>query len=670
MMPPPSKANPAAALDAATLARWNMMLSLGKQQECEQDARRFVERLPADGKAWQLLGAALMMRGAFDEARPVLEHASRLSRDDASILDNLGLCLTQLGEQAAAADTFRKSLRLDPRIASTWTNASNNALIANDFAEAQRLAARAVALAPGQPDAQLALGNALSALGRSDEALAALQTALKLRPLFPQALVSLGIELARHGRHVEASQATRRAIELNPDYTDAHLNLANQLSWLGDTAGALVHFRRARSLDPMRDHAWSGVLYCLSHDESVDPAVLRDEHRAFGEWLESKWRDSWGGHQNDRSPQRRLRVGFVSGDLRDHPVARFIEPVWRELSPQQVELFAYMNYPFEDQVSQRLRALASVWRSVPHMSDDELFAQIRQDGIDILFDLSGHTAHNRLALFARKPAPVQVTWIGYPGSTGLAAIDYRPVDEVIAPPGQFDRAYSERLAYLPAASVFGRPESLPDVAPLPALARGRFTFGSFNRPNKIGDQVIELWSRVLRSVPDSQLLIGAVADEAAGNALRARFAQHGIDADRLLLRPRVEVAEYLQMHADVDLLLDTFPFAGGTTANFALWMGVPVVTLVGPVAPQRIGASRLAAAGLHEFIAETPQAYHDIAVSWAQRLPELAALRAELRQRVETAAQSAPQQLARALEQRLRQMWQRWCDGLPAETLH
>ncbi|MGE3865270.1 MAG: glycosyltransferase, partial [Burkholderiaceae bacterium] len=370
------------------------------------------------------------------------------------------------------------------------------------------------------------------------------------------------------------------------------------------------------------------------------------------------------------SPERRLRVGFVSGDLRSHAVARFIEPVWRELSPQQVELFAYMNFPGEDAVSERLRGLVSTWRNVAGVNDDALFKQIRDDGIDILFDLSGHTGYNRLPLFARKPAPVQVSWIGYPGSTGLTAIDYRLVDEVVAPPGRFDRAYSERLAYLPAASVFGRPEALPEPTPLPALARGRFTFGSFNRANKIGDQVIELWSRVLGSVPGSQLLIGGLAGEPACAAMRERFARHGIGAERLLLRQRMDIDAYLRLHADVDLLLDTFPFAGGTTVNFALWMGVPIVTLLGAAPPQRIGATRMAAAGLNEFIAETPQAYHDIAVDWSRRLDELAALRAELRPRVEAASRTMPEQMARALETRMRQMWRRWCAGQPVETLH
>jgi predicted O-linked N-acetylglucosamine transferase (SPINDLY family) len=303
------------------------------------------------------------------------------------------------------------------------------------------------------------------------------------------------------------------------------------------------------------------------------------------------------------------------------------------------------------------------------MPDAWLDARVRRDQIDILFDLSGHTARNRLGLFARKPAPLQVSWIGYPGTTGLSAMDYRCVDAVVAPPGRFDHLFTERLAYLPLLSVFDRPAGLPEVAGPPCMARGHMTFGSFNRINKLGERTLALWSKVLQRVADSRLLIGALPDRDSEAELRRHFHAAGIDEHRLLFRQRLALAEYLALHAQVDVLLDTLPFSSGTTANFALWMGVPTLSLAGPSMAQRLGATRMIAAGLDAFVAESEEAYVDLAVAWSNRPQELAQLRGDLRRRMDAAAAVQPALLTRALEQRLREMWRRWCAGSAPERL-
>ncbi|HSJ39586.1 MAG TPA: glycosyltransferase, partial [Xanthobacteraceae bacterium] len=330
---------------------------------------------------------------------------------------------------------------------------------------------------------------------------------------------------------------------------------------------------------------------------------------------------------------------------------------------------SYDAQPAEDATSVRLRALASHWTNAAAMPDSQLGARIRADRIDILFDLSGHTAGGRLPVFARRPAPVQISWIGYPGTTGLSAIDYRLVDAIAAPPGRFDHLFTERLAYLPYMSVFDRPDNLSEVAEPPMLGAGRITFGSFNRVNKLGERTVELWARVLKRIPVSRLLIGALPDQRVAEQLRQRFGAAGIGQDRLELRPLLDLAAYLKLHDEVDILLDTLPFSSGTTANFALWMGVPTLTLAGNSLIQRLGASRMAAARLEAFIAESEDDYVDRAVDWSGRPAELARLRAGLREQMQASTILQATELARALEGRLREMWRRWCAGLDPERL-
>ncbi len=652
------------ALPAASLSQWQEWFRRGALGDCEGLARGLVADHPRSGKAWQLLGASLLASGRASDALQALRSASDLAPTDWSIADNLALAMQRTGDFAGAAQTFRAALERAPGEPRLWSNASVNALESGDAPAALILAWEAIRLAPNLAVAHLNVGNALSATGQTAEAEASFRQALAIRPDYVQALLSLGRELSQRGQVTDAIEVTRRALTLKPDYADAHVNLAHDLNTLGDVAAAAAHYRHALELKPELSAAGSGALYCLLHDDRQSAEAVSAAHRQFGEQLEAPRKVHWQPHANSRDPQRRLRLGFVSADLRNHPVARFLEPVWRELDRQRFELFAYDVQPASDAIALRLRERADHWTVVASMPEAQLDAQIRHDGIDILFDLSGHTARNRLGLFARKPAPIQVSWIGYPGTTGLATMDYRFVDAVVAPPQRFDYLFSEHLAYLPFLSVFDRPDNLPDVMPSP-LSRGQpLTFGSFNRINKLGDRTLALWSKVLKRLPASRLLVGALPNAQMEDEFRARFRSTGVDARRLMFRPRLAMPDYLELHAQVDLLLDTLPFSSGTTANFALWMGVPTLTFAGDSLAQRLGATRMAAAGLDAFIAESDAAYVDLAVAWAGRPAELARIRSELRSRMEEKSRSQPLQLTRALEQRLREMWQRWCAGI------
>lgn len=657
------------SLPAGLLSAWQSRFRSGDMADCEKIARELVGAYPNAGKAWQLLGASLLAQERIADALPALRRASELAPKDWSIWDNFALALQRQADFAGAAQAFRHSLLLAPAEAAVWSNASANELESGNPAEALRLAREAVRLAPDSAIAHLNAGNALSASGLRTEAEAAFVRAIALQPNLCQALLSLGREQSMRGNFAEAIATTRRALAIEPGYADAHVNLAGYLNSLGEIASAAGHYRRALELKPHLTGAWSGELYCLLHDERQSPEDLSAAHRKFGERIESPFKAGWARHPNSPDPERRLRLGFVSGDLRDHPVARFLEPVWRMLDHERFELLAYDVQPADDDTHARLHSLAAQWTNVAATPDAQLEARIRDDRIDILFDLSGHTAGGRLPVFARRPAPVQISWLGYPGTTGLSAIDYRLVDRIAAPPGRFDHLFAERLAYLPFMSVFDRPGALPDVTAPPMLDVGRITFGSFNRVNKLGDRTVALWARVLNRIPASRLLIGAVPDARVADGLRRRLGAAGIEPERLEFRPRLGLAKYLELHGEVDMLLDTLPFSSGTTVNFALWMGVPTLTLAGDSLMQRLGASRMAAAGLSAFIAESDDAYVDRAADWSGRPADLARIRANLRGQMETKSAAQAGELARALENRLREMWRRWCASLPAERL-
>ncbi len=648
---------------AAAVARWSACYQANRFDACEAIAAQLARDFPDAGKAWQLLAMSRFACGDLAAAQAHLRRAARLEARDPSIWDNLGLVLQKSADHAGARGAFRRALALDPVAAGIWSNAAGNELDGGDPAAAERLARKALGLQPRLAAGWLQLGNALARLKRSAEAEAALREALRLQPGYAEAWLSLGAELTGQNRLREAAAAAREALCLAPGFGRAHINLGGIYDRLGELGAASEHYRRARELDPSDLGAWSSELYCLSHAASLDPQQVFLAHRAFGEHAEARFRAEPAAHANDRDPRRPLRLGIVSADLRDHPVARFLEPIWGRLDATQVRLVVYDNAPADDAVARRLRTHALAWSDVSRLGDEALAARIRADRIDILIDHSGHTAKNRLGAFARKPAPVQVMWFGYPGTSGLRAMDYRLVDPVVAPPGRLDHLFTEKLAYLPAMLVMEKPAELPPLTPAPCLDKGYITYGSFNRMNKLGDAVLGLWAQILGRTPRSRLLVGAVPGDATA-ALGKRLAAAGIDAARVDFLPRLAMADYLRAHERVDLLLDAFPWTSGTTAHLGLWMGVPTLTLAGQSLAARLGAGAMAAAGLQQFVAESAEQYVAIAVRAAERPDLLQAVRMELRNRLERDRVQVPAVVARALALRLRQMWQRWCAGL------
>jgi len=644
-----------------------------------------LEADPADERYWLAYLHALVAAQEFTTAQAVLD-LGRTHGLHGAVVD-------ALAQQLAAADA--------PDTASIDAAA---ALFAHGQLDAAAQAAQALATRyPRHPFGFKLLGALHHLRGNLPDAIAATQAAFDLGPDDPETLSNLGMLLRQAGRLKEAEQVLLRGIALQPDSASAHNNLATVqletghlqqalasaaaavardpqhveaantlgaiLARLGRADEAVAAYRRVLALQPDHTDAHSNMLFCMSQTEGIAPDALFAAHRDFGRRLEERLGHP-RGWDNSREPERRLRIGFVSGDLRNHAVTSFVEPVLQQLSGRPgVALYAYYTYPARDAVSERLRGYMAGWRDVALLDDDALDSAIRADGIDILIDLSGHTAHNRLPLFARKPAPLQATWIGYPFSTGLAAMDYYLTDRHILPPGQFDHLFTERLVHLPASAPFQPAPDAPDLAPLPALANGYITFGSFNRISKISRQVAAVWGRLLRALPGSQLLIAGMPEGGSQEALLAWLVEEGIDSTRLRCQPRTGMRDYLALHNQIDINLDTFPYSGGTTTLHALYMGVPTLTLAGDTAAGRQSACILEHKGLPQFIGSDADDFVARGLAACADLAALATLRSNARSRFPATSSIDMVLVADGVEHALRLMWRRWCAGLPAASL-
>lgn len=510
-----------------------------------------------------------------------------------------------------------------------------------------------------------ALGAALQKQGQQD--LPILSKAVELLPDDAEAHNNLGNALHADGQTDAAMASFERALVLKPDFAEAHGNLGISQKMAGQFAKAKSSYLRCMAIKPDLLYVRSHLLFLLtSTPEGGEPSEIFAEYRAFSEILERPFKGKFAPHTNARDAQRPLKVGFVSGDMRSHPLINFFEPVVEKLaSNPQLALCVYSNHPTEDAVTVRLKGYAPLWRNVVDLSDDTMAEQVRQDGIDVLIDLSGHTDLNRLAVFARKPAPLQMSWMGYPTTTGLQAMDYYLSDAFFLPAGQFDAQFTEKIVRLPASAPFLPAPDSPPVGPLPALKNGHITFGSFNRTNKISREVVALWAQLLRAVPSARMAMGAMQNNQQHKLFTQWFADEGVGAERLTFYPGSHLKDYLALHHHIDICLDTFPYNGGTTTLHALWMGVPTLTLAGATAAGRTGTAILSHAGLQSFVAHSPEAFVQQGAALAGDVEALQRIRAGLRHTFEQSAMGQPAVIAAGLYLALRQAWQRWCAGLP-----
>ncbi|MBU0623099.1 MAG: tetratricopeptide repeat protein [Gammaproteobacteria bacterium] len=668
------------------------LFNQGRLSEAELQAQALTQRFPQHGFGWKVLGLALKQQGRNADALTPMQKAAVLSPKEADAHSNLGVTLHDLGRLAEAEASYRRALKLKPDYADAHCNLGTLLQEMGRLDEAETELRRALKINPGMAEAHYNLGNALRSSGRLAEAADSYRKALQLEPAYVQACCNLGAVLSDLAQLDEAEMTLRRALELKPDHVEAHSNLGNTLKELGRLGEAEVSYRRALELKPditelhnnlgilLQDtgrlteaaaeyrralaikpdyfKAHSNLLFLLNYDPEVDAEVAFAEAKSYGERVAKQVTKRYAKWPCTKQTKR-LRIGFVSGDLRNHPVGYFLENLLRHFDRESFELYAYPTDSWTDEMTLRLKSHFAQWKPLYGLGDEAAAKLVHGDGVHILIDLSGHSRFNRLPMFAWKPAPVQVAWLGYFATTGVAEMDYLIADAVTLPESE-ERYFTEKILRLPETRLcFTPPEVAVEVSPLPALKNGYVTFGCFNNLAKINDGVVALWSRVLVSVPDSRLFLKSkqLGDELVRRYTLERFAKHGIDAQRLMLEGAESRERYFAAYQRVDIALDPFPYPGGTTTVESLWMGVPVLNLSGESFLFRQGAGFLTNAGLAEWVAASQEEYVAKAMSFASDLDRLAALRAGLRQQAGSSPLMDGKRFAGYFAEALQGMW-------------
>ena len=607
------------------------------------------------------LGNALKDKGQLDEAIAAYRHAIALRADFPGAHNNLGVSLRNKGQLDEAITAYRRAIALKADV----PEAHNNLGIAlNDkgqLDEAIAACRRAIFLRPNYPEAHNNLGVILTDKGQPDAAIAAYRQAITLDRDYPEAHNNLGVVLKDKGQLNEAIATYRRAIALKPKFHQAYNNLGSALKDQGRLNEALGAYRQAIAIDPGFTMAHSNLVYSLYYHPDWNARAIFAEARRYDELHAQPLTGQRPPHTNDPEPDRKVRIGYVSPDFRYQAECYFVVPLIAAHDHRQFEIHCYSSVRNPDEMTRRHRAAADVWHDVPGLTDEQLAEKIREDRIDILVDLTMHMANNRLPVFARKPAPVQITWLAYPGTTGLTAIDYRITDAYMDEPGADESCYSEMSVRLPGCWCCYQPlTQTPVVAPVPSAAGLPITFGSLNNFCKMNSQVLALWQRVLTAVPNSRLLLLCPEDEER-QVLAEEFEIQGISRDRVIFIAARARDSYLATYDQIDIALDPFPYNGITTTCDALWMGVPVLTLIGRMAHSRAGLSMLSTVGLPELAAQTEDDFIHKAIALARDLPHLEQLRSTLRERMIASPLMDGPRFAKDMESAYRQMWRMWC---------
>lgn len=569
--------------------------------------------------------------------------------------------LQQAGQHSEAEALCRTYLESAPDDANALHLLGSNLLAQGRFDEAAQVLQRATSLAPDSGEAHYNLALAHKGKGDSESALASFRAALQRKPEGVEACLGAGTLLHDLGRFDEAESFFRQAIARRTNFAEAHYSLGVTLASLQRFSEAIEEHRSALEIRSDFLLAHSNLLFLLNA-QCAEPKLLYDEHRAWA----ARYAGTLGTvarYANSRDPARRLRVGYVSSDFWHHPVGRFMEPILEHHDRKAFEIVCYHSRRTADAVTTRLRRHTDGWVECAQWSDDDLAKRIRADAIDVLVDLGGHTSGSRVLAFARKPAPVQATYLGYPTTTGLAAIDYRITDGIVDPTG--GQALNVETPVRLPHSYFCYPgDADNEIAPLPARARGVVTFGSFNACTKWSDDTFALWARVMGALPDAKLVLKAkdLSHARIRERVLERFTAVGLETPRItLLGWEARVANHLAAYEKIDVALDTFPYNGATTTCEALWMGVPVVTLSGATHASRMAASAIKAAGLPELIAESTERYVEICTMLAGDLDKLSAMRAGLRARMRASPLMDAAGFTNALELEYRRLWRAYC---------
>jgi protein O-GlcNAc transferase len=678
------------------------LVNAGRLPEAIEAYRRTLAIRPELAEAANNLGITLRLAAQPDDAITAFRQAITLRPQFVDALRNLADTLTQIGQHDQAIATCRQALAVHPRdtatlltLAKTQLHTQRDTAIATlrqaleidpkslealallietlwqNGQDEQAIAAcnRAIGFHPDWALGHYKLSRSLCQLGRLKEAAGAAHRAIQLNPDLPEAHISLGIILKEQGHLDESVACLRHALTLEPDSAVAHVNLAHTLKNQGLVDESLAESRKALEYDPACAVAQSDLAYTVQYQSADDPRAILQECVTFNRVFAEPSAGAIRSHDNDPNPDRRIRIGYAGTDFRNHCQSLFLLPLMAAHDRKHFEVYCYSSVVRPDRLTEHLRSYADVWRDVASLSDRRLAELIRSDAIDVLIDVTMFMFRGRPLMFARKPAPVQVAWLAYPGTTGIAAMDYRLTDPYLDPPGEHDEDYSEKSIRLPdtfwvydprAREIGVRDFPVIEVNALPALEAGHVTFGCLNNFCKVNDRTLSLWASVMTTVPGSRLIMMAPAGSSRQRVLET-LGRQGVSAQRVEFVGFQHSAKYMQTYHRIDLALDTFPYNGHTTSLDSYWMGVPVVTLVGRTAVARAGWSQLNNLGLTELAAHSAEQYVQIATQLAGDLPRLSALRNGLRERMRQSTLMDGPRFARNIETAYRQLWQHWC---------
>ena len=669
----------------------------GQLDAAEQGYRAILEQAPAHTPSLCNLGVILTRRSDIDEAIRCYSLALAFRPGFADALYNLGNLHRKRGDETEAIAQYRACVQADPNHGNAHYNLGTALAALGRFGDAEASFREVLRIEPKSKECTLRLGDLLLRTGRMDEGIRLFREYAAGHPEDPRGAYNLGLAVASAGNATEAVELQHRALKLKPDYPEAHNAMALALELLGRKDDALFHYEKAVQAKPDFPDAWSNfavnlseqgrcdeaiaclrhslefrpdapaihsnLLLLLNYSSSVPVGQIAGEHAAWGRRFTTPVQPRPLPHA-PHDPERRLRIGYLSADFRTHTIADFIGVLFRHHDRGRFEVFAYSNVLREDETTAALRGLCDHWRGIRELSDGQAAALIERDRIDILIDLGGHTAGNRLIVCAHRPAAVQATLFGYPNTTGMDAMDLRITDAVSDPPGVTEALSTEQCLRLPEVPwVYVPPADAPVVAPLPGLSRKAFTFGCLNNAAKISDRCLGAWAKLIQSLPGTRLVLLAGQSGSAQKRLSERFMKAGILRDRIQLVTRMVRPQYFEAYGEIDVALDPFPYNGGVTTGDALWMGVPVLTVAGENYASRQGVMQMLALGLPEFVAESPEALIPLGKMWMTKRPELARLRETMRERLRTSPLGDAPRYVRNLEASLRAEWARRCPG-------
>lgn len=643
----------------------NAMRGLGREADAARHYQAAVEANPSFAEAFNNLGLSLVALGFVKDGEEKLREAARLAPTLAEVHNNLGVTLANQGRFEEAIKEFETTTKLDEDHAEAHNNIGGIFRTMGRYRESLEEIEKAIELKPKVMKFHLNYAQTLKDAGRVSEAVAAIDKYLEAEPKSVFATFFKGSLQRESGDPDAGIETFRKALEIEPNSIQVLSTLGYALQERGELDEALEALNR--SIAAQADsQTHSNVMMVMCYHPHVTPERHFEAHRAFAKVHEDPIKPHWKPHGNSRDPERRLRVGYLSPDIRGHVVSYFTNPIYENHDHGQVEVFAYSMSPAADATTITQRATFDHWRETVGKGPDLVAEMIRKDEIDILVELAGHTANNGLPVLARKPAPIQMNAIGFPSTTGLTAVDYRLTDRLCDPPGYAERFNSETLLYLPDCFWCYEPPALsPEVGELPVKKNGHVRFVSVNNFTKVTPQVLGRWAEIVAEVKGSRILLqtSGLASAFVRERVKRIFAERGVSDDRIEMKTTVPFYQYLQVIEGCDIMLDPFPFNGGTTSCHSLWMGVPVVSLAGKMHAGRMGLSMLNCIGLPELCGADEGEYVKIAVELASDVERLAGIRAGMRERLKGSPLLDGKRYTRNLEGAYRRVWREWCGG-------